>query len=106
MQQKTEKIFFYFEIIAFELIVLALAFTERECFSSGVNRLTNSLKISDTTKREFSKLISFRRDEKIWKKILPSTFKQSFGPFNMLIVHKFSGTPPFKHLSNPTLSSL
>ena len=32
---------------------LTLAFTEREYLSSGVNMLTGSLKIYDTTKKEF-----------------------------------------------------
>ena len=31
--------------------------------SSGVNMLTNSLKISDTTKTEFFELISFQSDQ-------------------------------------------
>ena len=41
-----------------------LAFTETEYLSSGVNMLTNSLKISDTTKTEFFELISFQSDQK------------------------------------------
>ena len=36
--------------------------------SSGVIMLANSLKISDTTKREFLELISFQSDQKIWQK--------------------------------------
>ena len=36
--------------------------------SSGVNMLTNSLKISDTTKTEFFELIFFQSGQKIWKK--------------------------------------
>ena len=42
-----------------------LAFTEREYLSSGVNMLTNSLKIYDTTKREFFELIPIQSDQKI-----------------------------------------
>ena len=61
MQKKLEKIFFDFAIIAFELVALDLAFTERECLSSGVNLLTKNLKISDTTKTEFLQLIFFSR---------------------------------------------
>ena len=30
--------------------------------------LTNSLKISDTTKTEFLELISFQSDQKVWQK--------------------------------------
>ena len=36
--------------------------------SSGVNMLTNSLKISDTSKTEFFELIFFLIDQNIWKK--------------------------------------
>ena len=45
-----------------------LPFTDREYFSSGVNMLTNSLKISDTTKTKFFELISFHIEQKIWEK--------------------------------------
>ena len=38
--------------------------------SSGVNMLKNSLKIPDTTKTEFLKLIFFDSDQKISKKYL------------------------------------
>ena len=34
-------------------------------------------------------------------KILPFRFKQSFGSFNMLTVHKWFDTGPFKSLVNP-----
>ena len=37
--------------------------------SSGVNMLTNSLKIIDTTKAEFLELIFFQSVEKIWQKL-------------------------------------
>ena len=63
MQKKTKKTFFYFEITPFELIALTLAFTEREYLSSGINMLTSSLKISDTTETEYSELISFQSDQ-------------------------------------------
>ena len=39
-----------------------LAFTEREYFSSSVNMLTNSLKISGTTKTELFEPILFQTD--------------------------------------------
>ena len=68
MQKKIEKIFFNLEIIAFELVALNTRFTETEYLSSGVNMLTNSLKISDTTKKEFLELIFFQSDQKNWQK--------------------------------------
>ena len=45
-----------------------LAFTEGEYLSSGVNMVTNSLKISDTTKAEFFKVILFVNDQIIREK--------------------------------------
>ena len=39
-------------------------------------------------------------------KILPCRFKHSFGPFNMLTVHKWSETELYTHLSNLALQSL
>ena len=39
-------------------------------------------------------------------KRLPCRFRHSFGPFNMLTVHKFSDTGLYKHLSNPAFCSL
>ena len=52
MQKKIEKRFFDLEIFAFELFALNTRFywETRQYFSSGVNMLTNSLKISDATK--------------------------------------------------------
>ena len=45
-----------------------LAFTETEYLSLGVNMLTNSLKISETTKTQFFELIFFQSDQRIWQK--------------------------------------
>ena len=58
MQKKIQKIFLDFETIAFELV-------EREYLSLGVNMLTNSLKISDTSKKEFLELIFLESAQKI-----------------------------------------
>ena len=59
MQEKIQKIFFDFEIIAFELVALDTRTYWGRIFAIGVNMLTNSLKISDTTKTEFFELIFF-----------------------------------------------
>ena len=72
-----------------------LTSTERNYSSSPVNMLTNSLNISDTTKTEFFDLNLFQGDEN-----MPCIFGQSFGPFNVLSVHKYSDVRLFKHLSN------
>ena len=48
-----------------DFLRLTLAFTEREFLSSGVNMVTNSLKILDNTKTEFFELIFFQSDQKI-----------------------------------------
>ena len=42
--------------------------TKKEYLSLGVNMLTNSLKISDITEKEFLELISFQSDQKKWQK--------------------------------------
>ena len=67
MQKKIEKRFFDLEIFAFELFALNTRFywETRQYFSSGVNMLTNSLKISDSTKTAFFELILFVNDQKI-----------------------------------------
>ena len=68
MEKKIDKIFLDLEIIALEMVALTRTFTEREYLSSGVNMLTNSLKISDTSKTEFLELIFFKSEPKIWQK--------------------------------------
>ena len=45
-----------------------LPFTYREFLSLGGNMLTNSLKISGTTKKKFLEEISFHSDKKIRQK--------------------------------------
>ena len=75
--------------------------------SPGVNMLTKSLKISDTTKTEFSELISFKSDQKTLQDKCPADlFKQSFGRFKMLTIHKCSRRGLFSNLSNPAFCSL
>ena len=44
MKKKIQKIFFDFEVVAFELVALNSRFTEREYLSSSVNMLTNNIK--------------------------------------------------------------
>ena len=67
MQKKLEKIFFDFQIAAFELVSLNTCPYCQRYFSSGVNMLTNSLKVTDTTKREFFELIFIQSDRKSHK---------------------------------------
>ena len=69
MQQKFEEIFFVFEIVAFELIAVETRFYwEREYLSSAVDMLTNSLKISDSSKTGAFELIFFQSEQEIWQK--------------------------------------
>ena len=86
MQKTFEKIFSVCEIIEFKLVALNIHFygererkreadrqtgrqtkrqTEREYLSLEVNMLTNSLKISDTTKTAFFELKFFQSDQTI-----------------------------------------
>ena len=65
MQEKIKKIFFDFEIAAFELVALNTRFYRERYLSSCVSMLTNCAKISDTTKKEFLELIFCQSDQKI-----------------------------------------
>ena len=56
MQSKVEKQPFLFEINAFEVVVKKSAYSDGNTSSSGVNVLTNSLKISDATKADIFQL--------------------------------------------------
>ena len=98
MQKKIEKIFFDFEIIAFELVVLDTRFYWERILVPAVNMLTNSLKISDTTKIEFFQLISFHSDQKIWKKYCRADLSNLS---DMLTFHECFEMLLFRHLSNP-----
>ena len=68
MQKKSEQIFFDFEVIAFELLALDNRYYWERILVWGVNILTNSFKISDTTKIEYLELISFHNNQRIWQK--------------------------------------
>ena len=105
MQQKIQQLIFDFEIITFELLAFNTRFYRETILFISVNKLINSLKISDTTKTEFSELISFQSDQKMTK-ILPCRLKQSFGPLNMLTHHNCSDKRLFTHLSNHAFYSL
>ena len=61
MQKQIKNMFFVSEIIAFKLSVLS-----REYSSSTVNMLTNILKTSHITKRDFLQLSCLHREQKIW----------------------------------------
>ena len=66
-QQKIQKIFLDFDIIAFELVVLDTRFYWERILAIGVNMLTDILKILDATKPGFLELISFRGTKKFGK---------------------------------------
>ena len=68
MQKKIQKSFFGFYIGAFDLIALNAGFTERTYLLSSVNMVRKSLKISDTSKKAFMRLIFFGSDQKISQK--------------------------------------
>ena len=68
--------------------------------------LTKSLKIWDSSKKQFMELIFFESHQKISKKKPPCIFEQCFEPFNMLTVHKGSDTGFYNLLSNSAFSSL
>ena len=67
-QQKIQKIFLDFDIIAFELVVLDTRFYWERILVIECQYIHSSRKILDTTKTEFSELICFRSDQKVWLK--------------------------------------
>ena len=81
MQQKIQKFFFDFEIIAFELLALNICFYREIILASGVNMLTNSLKISDITKMKLFGLIFFQIDHKKYDKNTVLQISAVFGTF-------------------------
>ena len=80
MQKQIVKIFFDFEIIAFELVALNTHFHWQTIHFIGDNVLTNSLKILDTTKKEFFELIFFLNDQKIWQSFCQADLSSVWDP--------------------------
>ena len=68
MRQKTQKIFFNLEIMGFELVALNTHFYWEIILFIGYHMLTNSLKISDTTKTEPFEPVFCLSDQKLWQK--------------------------------------
>ena len=66
MQWKIHKMYFVLEIKAFKVVRKSI-YSDEEYLSSGVDVLTNSLKISDITKEDFFQLNLSRIDGKIRK---------------------------------------
>ena len=67
MEKKKEKTFWILQKISFELILSNFQFYQKKYLSSGVNTLTNSLKIWDTTKKKIIELKFFQIGKKIWQ---------------------------------------
>ena len=80
MEEKIEEKKCVFKKIAFEFISLNTNFAEREYLSLGVNMLTNSLKIWDTTKKKLLELKFFQIDRKIWKNYTREDFSRVSDP--------------------------
>ena len=67
-RKKLAKYFWIWRQLHWNWFPQTLAFTEREYLSSDVNILTNSMKISDTTRKELFELIFLHSYQKIWQK--------------------------------------
>ena len=103
MEQKYQKKFFIFEIIAFESRCSKFSVLPREFLSWAVNVLTNSPKAWYNTNRDIFQLKITQNDEKIWKNCFHSAkckFQKCLGSFTMLNVEECSETGLFRHLSN------
>ena len=106
MRKEVQKIFFDFEIIAFELVSLDTRFYWERILVIGCQYVN---KQSQDFRYYWIKF--FRADfllqwSKNMTKILPCRLMQCFGPFNMLSDHKCSDTRLFRHLNNPAFCSL
>ena len=105
MQKKIAKIVFDLEIIAFELVPLDTRFYWERILVIGcqyVNKQSQDFRYY--WKRNF--WTDFLNEwSKNMTKILPCRFKQCFGHFNLLTVHKCCDTGLFRHLSNPASCS-
>ena len=105
-KKEIEKLFFDFEIIAFELVPLDTRFYWERILVIWCQYVNKQSQALDTTKTEFFERIFFLNDQKIWQKFCRAEFKQCFGRFNMWTVHNSSDTGLFKHLSNRAFCSL
>ena len=103
MQKTIGKIFCDLEISAFELVPLKSRFYWERILVIGI-QYVNSLKIWDTTNKEFLELIFFQSDQKYFKKMLSCRFKWCFARFNMLTVHRCSDTGFFRHFLQSIIS--
>ena len=74
--------------------------------SSGVDMLTNSLKVSDTNKEKLSTWFPFRLIKKYDKNTAVQIEGVFFGHFNMLSVHKCSDRGIFGYISISAFCSL
>ena len=106
MQQKTQLIFFDYEIITFELVALDTRFYWEIIHVIGCQYVN---KMSQDFRYYYQRIFrgdSFSEWSRNITKILPWRFKESFGPFSMLTVHKCSDIGIFRHLRNLAICSL
>ena len=106
MQKRIQKIYFDFEIIAFELVAWNTRFYWENILVIGC----------EYGKKEFQDIRHFQKGlygaNFLWEwsknitKTLASRIKQCFGPFNMFTVNKCSDMGFFGLLSNSAFSSL
>ena len=106
MQKKSEEMFFYLEIFAIELF----AFDTRFYWDTILFIGCQFVKKKSQDFRYYWNSIFWADFFSSWSrnmtKLLTCRFKQCFGPFNMLSLHKGSGKQLFRQLSNPAFCSL
>ena len=104
--KKLRKSFFDFVIIALELLALDTRFYWGRIFVIGWQYVNKHIPDLRYYYNRVFRADFFSEWSKKVTKLLACRFKQSFGPFNILTVHKCSGTGLFRHLSSPTFCSL
>ena len=73
--KKFRKYFLIFRKLHLNWLRQKVAFTEREYLPSGVNMITDILKILNATKPGFLELILFQRDQETWQKYCCEDFR-------------------------------
>ena len=99
-KKKIEKIFSILEISAFELVAWKTYFYRERIVVIGsqyVNKQSQDFRYYWNLVFQTEVLSEWSKN---MTKLLPCRFKQFFGPFNMLAVHKCSDTGLLMHLSN------
>ena len=106
MHKKIQKIFFGFEITAFELVALNTRFYWERILFIGYQYVNKQSQDFRYYQHRIFRAHFLSHCSKNTRKILACWFRRFFEPLNMLAAHKCSDTRLFRHLSNLAFCSL